>query len=160
MSEPKAAKDAQDDLGILYPEREAQIGGRAIVMREYGFLEGMKLNALIQPLVDGIAALALSDQIPDPDALRPLFAENAEAVVKLIAKACDQPEEWVERLDDEAGRALQLLWWGVNNHFFGRRVLQAVLLDGVKASAGLMSSLPSAAATSTTSASAGSPAAN
>lgn len=160
MTEPTKNKDGQDDLAILYPEREAPIAGRKVVMREYGFLEGLRLSPLTQPIIDAMASLAQGGSVPDLDALALVFAEHADAVVQLIAAACDQPVEWVAGLDDEPGRELLLLWWGVNAHFFGDRVLRALLGRAMKAAAGLTSSSPSAAATSTPNVSAASPAVN
>lgn len=152
--QPTAKPDGADDLAILHPERRATIASVAVTMREYGHVEGMRLHALITPIVDGIKAVALSGELADTDALRPVFGDNADAVVQLTAVACDQSVEWVAGLSDEDGNNLQLLWWAVNSHFFGRRVRESLIVHQLKASAGLMSTQPSHAPATTPSGSA------
>lgn len=134
--QPTPATDGADDLAILHPERRATIAGVAVVMREYAFIEGLKLQGLITPIADGMAALARAGTITDPDALRPVFGEHADSLLALIAAACDQPLSWVQSLSDEHGSQLQLLWWTVNAHFFGRRVVQSLLTQELRESAG------------------------
>lgn len=160
MTDPTAHKDGQDDLAILYPERTATIAGKAVVMREFNFVEGMQLHALIKPLVEGMAGLLLADALPYDDALRPIFGEHAAEVVQLIATACDQPVEWVTGLGDEDGNALRLLWWSVNGPFFGRRVRESLVLHQLRAAAGPMPSSSSPAPDSTPTPSAAKPSVN
>lgn len=147
--QPAEKQDGVDDLAILHPERHATIAGVAVTMREYGHVEGMKLHALITPIVDAIASLALNGELADTDALRAVFGDHADAVVLLTAAACDQPAEWVAGLGDAAGHELQLLWWAVNGHFFGRRVQESLMLHCLKQSAGPTSTTPSHAPTTT-----------
>lgn len=152
--QPTAKQDGADDLAILHPDRQLVIAGVPVTMREYGHVEGLRLHALITPIVDGIKAIALSGELADTDALRPVFGDNADAVVQLMAAACDQPVEWVAGLSDEDGNNLQLLWWAVNSHFFVRRVRESLIVHRLKASAGLMSTPPSHAPATTPSGSA------
>ncbi len=152
--QPAVGQGGADDLAILHPERHATIAGVPLVMREYGFVEGMRLHALITPIVDAIKAVALSGELADTDALRPVFGDHADAVTQLIATACDQPVAWVAGLNDNDGSSLQLLWWAVNSHFFVRRVRESLMVHQLKASAGLTSTPPSHAPATTPAASA------
>lgn len=149
MTDVENTQAGEGDLAILFPERTATIAGVAVVMREYSFMESMKLHALITPLVEGMVGLLLGDALPFDDALRPIFGDHADDVVTLIATACDQPREWVAGLGDEDGTQLRLLWWEVNGDFFGRRVRESLVLHQLRASAGQTFSSSSLAPDST-----------
>jgi len=147
--EQTSSMDGGDDLAILFPERTVTVAGRTVVMREYTFIESMQLHALITPLIEGMVGILLADALPYDDALRPIFGEHADDVVTLIAKAADQPREWVASLGDEEGNQLRLLWWSVNGDFFGRRVRESIVLHQLRVSAGQTSSSSSPAPAST-----------
>jgi hypothetical protein len=149
MTDEQTSTDGADDLAILFPERTATVAGVAVTMREYTFMEGMQLHALIAPLVEGMVGLLLADALPYDDAMRSIFGDNAEDVATLIATACDQPREWVVGLGDEEGNQLRLLWWAVNGHFFGRRVRESIVLHQLRDSAGQTSLSSSPAPDST-----------
>jgi hypothetical protein len=139
----------ESDLDTLFPERTAIIDGRDVVMREYGFVESLRLSTAIAALVDAMAGVALAGNFQDIDSLRVAFGDQADAVLQLIAAACDQPLTWVQGLDAAPGEQLMMLWWGVNTDFFLRRVLQSVQLAKlreVQAIAGPTSSLLSSIA--------------
>ncbi|HEX7113197.1 MAG TPA: DUF6631 family protein, partial [Mizugakiibacter sp.] len=153
---PDAAplQDGADDLAILHPEREATIAGERIVMREYGFVEGLRLQPLVQPILDGLADTALRDGHLDVGAAARIFALHDEAIVTLIARACDRDEAWVQQLSDADGQALLFLWWETNLGFFVRRVGQVLTARAIEAvrqasaSAGA-TSMPSSSPTGT-----------
>lgn len=142
MADATAKKEGEGDLAVLFPDQQATIAGRKITMREYRFVEAMRLQHLISPIVESLVGVALGDAMTFLDAIRPVFANNVDAVISLTAIACDQPEEWVAGLGDTDGADLQLLWWSVNAHFFGRRVREAIVVDQLMA-AGRMPSPPS-----------------
>lgn len=124
------------DLAKLIPETTIVIGGSDITVREYNFAQGLRLTPLVMPIVDAIVAIAAAGDIPDPEALRPTFAENAENVHRLIAESCGKDADWVANLPDADGHALQLAWWTVNSDFFGRRVVQGVVSRNLRQSIG------------------------
>ncbi|MEO7067436.1 MAG: DUF6631 family protein [Rhodanobacter sp.] len=128
MSDSDNNKGGADDLAILYPERTATIAKRVVVMREYTFVESLKHATPIAQLVDAMADIALAGSFQDIDSLRTAFGDQSDAVLQLMAIACDQPLAWVTDLDAAAGEQLMMLWWGVNTDFFLRRVLQSVQL--------------------------------
>lgn len=123
-------------LDVLHPERALQIRDRVIELREYGYIEGLKVQATSQPLIDGLHALvAGAEAPPSAVAVRKLLAMNATAVQWLMAQAMTPTNEdigafaaavkdnavWVDTLDDIEGDALMTLWWEVNRGFFMRR---------------------------------------
>lgn len=125
-----------DALAMLVPEATVLIGGRQITLHEYKFVQGLRLNPLITPIVDAMSDLAGAGEIPDPEALRPVFSANADNIHKLIAESCGEDPEWVANLPDADGRILQLAWWTVNAHFFGRRVVEGVISRQMRRSIG------------------------
>lgn len=136
---PTAKQDGVDDLAIQFPDRQAVIAGVTLTMREYRWVEGMRLQLLTAPIVERLADLAEQGRLGDAAAHESLFADHADALPLLIGTACDQPLEWVESLSDRDGRNLRLLWWTVNLPFFSTRVSDRLLarqLDGLMSSAG------------------------
>ena len=61
--QPTTKQDGADDLVILHPDRQMVIAGVSVTMREYGHVEGLRLHALITPIVDGFKAIALSGEL-------------------------------------------------------------------------------------------------
>ena len=156
-----ASGDGADDLAILYPERRQTIAGVAVTMREYGFVEGVQLAPLVEAVVGALTDVASAGDRLAPNALRPALAAHPDAVIALIAVACDQPEAWVRSLTDRDGQALMLLWWVTNADFFVRRVIEAVTVRQMeRASAGSTPTPPSSAPGTTLESSASTPAVN
>lgn len=139
---PKKAPEqrGEDDLAVLFPDRQATIAGVAVTMREYRWVEGMRLQMLLAPIVERLADLAEQGSLADAAAHESLFADASDVLPLLISTACDQPLEWVESLSDRDGRNLRLLWWAVNLPFFVPRVSDRLLarqlasVDGAKPS--------------------------
>ncbi|HXD35432.1 MAG TPA: DUF6631 family protein [Rhodanobacter sp.] len=153
MGEPLNPQDGEQDLAILFPEVTATIAGVSVTVREYGFEESLRLNALFAPIVNAMSGAAMDGTLQDPASLDVVFSEHADNVIKLIARACDRPEAWVAHLQDEDGQNLRLLWWSVNAGFFGRRVAARVVQQ-MTAPAGPTSS-PSLSGMDTTKANSG-----
>src|SRR5690348_2987346 len=133
-------KPVRDDLAILSPDRTLAVGGRTVTMREYRLIDGMRLQAVAEPLVAQLAALAEQDEQLPVEQLDALIAQHPEAVVEMIALACGEPAEWVADQRGVEGEALFNEWWIVNSGFFVRRVQQRVLLHRRQASDGRASS--------------------
>jgi len=147
--QPAASQDGEDDLAILFPDRHVTIAGKAVVMREFRWAEGLRLQALIAPIVQHLAHLAEQGELMQAAALDALFADHADDLLLLIATACDQPVEWVTALSDRDGSNLRLLWWTVNVPFFATRVRERLQANHLHQLAGPMSS-PSSSTPDTT----------
>lgn len=154
MTDAKKPQEGEGDLAILFPNVTTTIDGVSVTVREYGFEESMRLNALFAPICDGLAAAVADGDLADPALLDAVFADNTSSVIELIAAACNQPREWVAGLGDEDGQNLRLLWWSVNAGFFGRRVAARIVSRQMTASAG-QTSLPSSSKPATASGSLG-----
>jgi len=127
------AEVGTDDLEVLHPDRSTTIAGRAITMREYGFIEGLKLAPLYKGIVDDISQAVTIERSPPLEEIVALLAAHADHVEQLIAIAADVEVEWVRGLDDRNGMNLMYLWWIVNAPFFLRRVFDRIKANMVKA---------------------------
>ncbi|KAF3999065.1 DUF6631 family protein [Glaciimonas immobilis] len=116
-------KNADNDIDILHPERTAMLNGRNIVVREYGFVEGMRLRPLMQPFLDDLFEAMKAGQPANYQQALAIIAANIDAVTELAAVAADVEVEWVRALSDSDGQALLMWWWGANCSFFMQRNL-------------------------------------
>jgi hypothetical protein len=129
-SVPAAATAGADELNVLHPEREVTIAGRRIVIREYGFVEGLKMRAIAQPFVDALYALvAPTSSAPSFSEVESLLADHSDCVLELMARAADVEREWIENLSDSDGYYLMQEWWIVAGNFFIRRVVQRLAIE-------------------------------
>ena len=135
--EPTAA----EDLDILFPDVELEVrdpdSGEAVplTVREFRFLEGLRVSARIQPLVEAIAASVRDaddreDAAAAPDvevgAVTEAMTEHAGIWIDCIAQATGRDAAWIGRLSDADGQALSAAMWSANGRFFGRRLVEAV----------------------------------
>ena len=127
------AADAGDALEILHPERTATIAGREITVREYGFVESMRLHVLIQPILDDLRALVVAGGVPNLDDVLSMLAHHDEAIVQLLARAADVEPEWVAGLSSADGELLLYLWWGVNGPFWLGGVVRRIAAERIAA---------------------------
>lgn len=117
------ASDGADDLGILNPHRSAEIAGRQVTAREYGFIQGLELAPLYTPFVDDLYAQCdPNGEPPDLQQVIAILGKHHKAVEQLIAASADVEVEWIRGLDDFMGMRLLYMWYGANAHFFTRRV--------------------------------------
>jgi len=149
--------DGADDLEILHPEREIEIAGRAVTVREYGGVEGMRIAGQLAPVVHDLASLGHADRNGDMLAyanLQVVFEKHIDAMLGLLARACTPADAtpaqrqacraWIDspEVGDDALQSLLVIWWAVNGPFFVRRVVQTLQMraavgafDGAKSMA-------------------------
>ena len=124
-------------LEVLHPERAIELRGRLVEVREYGYIEGLKVQAMCQAFLDELYALvARTEAPPSADLMRRMLKNHAITLQWLMAQAITPVQDdlqafatevrnnarWVETLGDVEGDALTTLWWGVNKDFFTRRL--------------------------------------
>lgn len=116
-------EQGRDDLAVLHPELEITVAHRALVVREYGLVEGLRLRAALQPFTD-----ALQVQFEQGDALvedvMDLVAAHWERLRGPIALSAGVEPDWVDVLGDADGDLLLNAWWSVCGPFFVRRILR------------------------------------
>jgi hypothetical protein len=146
----KAAKaDGADDLAVLHPNQGVTIAGRKIVMREYGFIEGLRLMPMLDPIIADIrAVLERREPMTGSEQLPPWLATHADALVHLVSVAADVDPEWVTSLTLSDGHELLWWWWMTNGPFCMRSASQRVVVGRATATtlalrAGQTSTAPS-----------------
>lgn len=116
MSEPV------NDLQVLFPDREIEIAGEKLTVREFRYREGLQAAALARPFLAGLRELLTGAGEIEPEAVLALQAEHAAAWLELVALSCGKPVEWVANLPDKDAMALDGVFWEVNSPFFMRRL--------------------------------------
>ena len=137
-------------LGVLHPEGAIELRGRTVEVREYGYIEGLKVQATCQAFLDGLYALvARTEAPPSADLMRRLLKNHAITLQWLMAQAITPVNDdlqafadavrdnarWIETLNDIEGDALTTLWWGVNQGFFTRRLRELTVAARAAAAA-------------------------
>lgn len=143
--EPTAAEDA----GILFPDvdvtvRDPDTGERiTLTVREFRFLEGLRLTAQIRPFVEAIGGSMDEDGEADVGAISEAMTEHADIWIECIAQAAGRDAEWIARLADRDGQALSAAMWDANKDFFGRRIIEDMRRRAADRSPSPTSSMPS-----------------
>lgn len=119
--EAKKNDESADDLSILHPDRTLEIANKILTVREYSFVQGLRLRPMIAPLLDSLVG-TLSKDAGLEDILD-VLAKNHETVLFLMAESIDEPVEWFETLSEEDGNLLLITWWTVNAPFLMRSVI-------------------------------------
>ena len=147
ITAPEAtAAEGANDLQVMHPNLVAPLNGRQVTVREYGFVEGLLLQPLLQPFLDGLYELVKADSIPQLDQIIGLMARNKDAVLEAVAVAADVELEELQNLKSQIeGRNLLTYWWTANGPFFYRCVLDRIRAERevARLRAGVTSTPPS-----------------
>ena len=139
---PASETAAADDLAILHPDRTLVLGGRTIVLREYGFFEGLDVADRAAGFIADLIA-ASDDGALRYAQVRRLFGRHRAVIPAIAAQAGDVEVAWLESLPPDELELYLATWFAVNAAFFVREVLaelrEAQLL-AAGASAGAISS--------------------
>lgn len=135
-----SASDATDDLSILHPNHVVTVGGQELTVREYGFIEGLKLQPLARPFIDDLVRTLAQAGDDDYELALDVIGRHAEAVVEMVAVAASVDAAWVTALEPADGDLLLQAWFAANSGFFARaatrRAVAAVLKREARPSAG------------------------
>jgi len=117
------SRATENDLAILFPERELVLRGETVTVREFSFEESLRAGAIAQPILAELGQLieTTGTESTYPD-LEELFARHARAYIELIALATGKPVEWIATLPGKEGDQLAMAFWVVNSGFFTRRL--------------------------------------
>lgn len=113
---------ATSDLEILYPDQPVKIAGRNITVREYRFVEGLRLQPLYADFINDIFERVKGGEQPEMHHVIELLGRYESQLIELIAASADVSVEWIAELSDDDGMHLMYVWWTVNVAFFMRRV--------------------------------------
>lgn len=124
------AAEGANDLQVLHPNLVAILNGREVTVREYGFVEGLQLQPLLQPFLDGLYELAKANSIPALEHIVGLIGHHTEAIMEAVAIAADVELAELQALKSQLeGRALLMKWWTANGPFFYRCVLDRIMAE-------------------------------
>lgn len=140
VDKPKPKRPAPSELDILQPNRTLPIAGRDVTVRELGFFESLSLSPQVSALVSALVEKTGGADL-DLALLYSVCAAQPEATVALLARACDQSEDWVRGLAASQGDLLLVTFWAVNADFFLQRVFSARAMQ-TPATSGPTSSAP------------------
>lgn len=119
-----------EDLAVLHPDQTLMIAGRELTVREYRFVEGLRLQPLFEPFLNQLyASLKDTDQAPELHQLVQIMGQHQEQIMELIAISAQVDPDWIEQLSDEDGMHLLYTWWIVNAGFFMRRISNRLLFS-------------------------------
>ncbi|MCP4469008.1 MAG: hypothetical protein GY942_26850 [Aestuariibacter sp.] len=119
----KVADKGEKDLATLHPDQTITLAGRKLTVREYGFVEGLQLRGLTQPIIDALyEAVADRGDPPELEEILGILSAFSDTLVQLMAISADVDEDWVHQLTQGDGYTLMMVWWSVNGPFFIRRV--------------------------------------
>lgn len=119
---PAADASAADDLAILHPDRTLILGGRTIVLREYGFFEGLDVADRAAGFIADLIAASDGGALRYAQ-VRRLFGRHRAVIPTIAAQAGDVEAAWLEALAPDELELYLATWFAVNAAFFVREVL-------------------------------------
>lgn len=119
---PASETAAADDLAILHPDRTLVLGGRTIVLREYGFFEGLDVADRAAGFIADLIA-ASDDGALRYAHVRRLFGRHRAVIPVIAAQAGDVEVAWLGALPPDELELYLATWFAVNAAFFVREVL-------------------------------------
>lgn len=135
ITAPEApAAEGADDLQKLHPSLEATLNGRVLVVREHGFVEGLKVRQRLKAFLDGLYELIKLNATPPLEQILELVVDNLDAVLESVAIAADVSIDELKSLQNQdEGDLLLLKWWTANGPFFYRRAAGRVMTERLRA---------------------------
>jgi hypothetical protein len=112
-----------DSDDILFPERELDIQGETVVVREFSYLEAMKRAAGAKNLIAAIGKIISEADTIRLEELDAVIADHIDEWVGLLAASISKDASFVESLNDQDGSNLAMAFWEINGPFLLRRVM-------------------------------------
>ncbi len=126
-STPKAKSapppSGADDLAIMHPDITLTLAGRKITVREYGFVDGLRLRAQTRPFLLALEQLFGASEGLTDDVLA-VVGEHYDLVRGAIAQSANVKVAWIESLGDADADQLLMTWWTVCGPFFLRQLIR------------------------------------
>ncbi len=112
-----------NEAEILFPEMSVVINDEPVVVKEFSFIQGMKVNAMAKPFIKGLSVFFSDGEDVDFSAMSVVFDSHVSTLIELMAISTGKPVEWFETLSDTDGQSLLMAFWSVNRNFFINRLL-------------------------------------
>lgn len=127
------AAEGADDLQKLHPNLEAPLNGRIVVVREYGFVEGLLVRQQLKPFLEGLYELIKADSLPPMEQIMGLVVAHLDDVLLAVATSADIEVAELRTLkNQDEGDLLLMRWWTANGPFFYRRALSRILAEHLR----------------------------
>lgn len=124
MTEMNKATDEE----IIFSESVVTIQGEAITVNEITYVQGLRLNAAIRPMIDDMVALfAQREREADFEQMQDVFATHADIVNRMMMLATGKDQDFIDSLKDDEGQLLLMTFWQVNAGFFTRRLVSRAI---------------------------------
>lgn len=117
MAKKRSSSEKKNDvheLEILFPERSVEIAGRSITIKEYSFLEALRLLSVAEPIISALKQKYTD--IPDFEEAQELLLKHKAEVAFLISQSCNLTAQEITQLTPEEGVVLLGVWWEVNKY--------------------------------------------
>lgn len=120
---PAAAENSSAAaLAIISPDLPLTLAGRAIVVREYGFFEGLAVAHRAEGFIADMHNMCRGGELRY-DRIRRLFGVHRDVVIEIAAQAADVEPEWVAALKGSDAESFMSAWFSVNASFFVHEVI-------------------------------------
>ena len=109
------ASNAENEAEILFPDMELTINGEKITVKEINFVQGLRLGAVIRPLIDDLAVFFGDDKAIDLNDVTDVFFKHEELFIEMLSITTGKDKAWIDDLDDADGQSLLMSVWLVNS---------------------------------------------
>ena len=114
-----------DELALLHPDRTITVGGRSIMLREYGFFEGLDVADRASAFIADLVAASGEGTLRYAQ-VRRLFGRHRAVIPVIAAQAGDVEVGWLDTLAADELELYLATWFATNAAFFVREVLAEV----------------------------------
>jgi len=127
-ADPQSSRaKALDDLYIMQPDVELDVGDRKVTIGEYRLFDGMTARAKGAPLIDELESLAKDASAADAgiEKYLDILVKHRELTRELILLAVipEEDREFVDSVKGPDAERLLMTWWGTCSRFFWRAVV-------------------------------------
>ena len=117
---------ALDDLYVMQPDVELDVGDRKITIGEYRLFDGMTARAKGAPLIDDLESLAKDAAAADAgiEKYLDILSKHRALTRELIQLAvAEEDREFIDSVKGPDAERLLMTWWGTCSRFFWRAVV-------------------------------------
>ena len=116
--------EKSNEAEILFSEQQLEIKGEKLTVREFSFIEGLRVNQMVRPFIKSMRhVFTEEDKDSDFSSMSAVFSDHMDVLIDLMSISTGQPVEWFSTLSDTEGQTLLMAFWSVNKAFFINRLL-------------------------------------
>ena len=116
--------EKSNEAEILFSEQQLEIKGEKLTVREFSFIEGLRINQMVRPFIKSMRhVFTEEDKDSDFSSMSAAFSDHMDVLIELMSISTGKPVEWFSTLTDTEGQTLLMAFWSVNKAFFINRLL-------------------------------------